>query len=356
MRVAISASLGRDRDAAVRYVVEAERLGVDSVWTSEAWGGDAVTPLAYLAARTQRIKLGTSIMQVGSRSPALIAMTAASLAALSDDRFILGLGTSGPQVMEGWHGIRFDPPLTRLRETVEIVRMALSGERVQYAGKMYQLPLPGGEGRALRLGAAPRTTAVPIYLATLGPRSLELTGAIADGWIASSFMPDHAQAFFEPIRRGAGRAGRSFDAIDRVAGGVVAFGADLDRLIAPRKPGFAFEIGAMGSPRQNFYKDAYGRQGYESVVERVQALWLEGRRDDAAALIPDEFVLQANLLGTEQMVRQRLRTYRDAGVTTLHVSPDGLTLEHRLETLARVVALVRELDSEEPATQRSSGT
>jgi F420-dependent oxidoreductase-like protein len=346
VRVAISAGLGRDRDAAVRYVVEAERLGVDSVWTSEAWGADAVTPLAYLAARTQRIKLGTSIMQVGSRSPALIAMTAASLAALSDDRFILGLGASGPQVMEGWHGVRFDPPLTRLRETVEIIRMAFSGQRVRYAGKLYQLPLPASEGRALRLAAEPRTTPVPIYLATLGPRSLELTGAIADGWIASSFMPDHAEAFFEPMRRGAERAGRSFDAIDRVAGGVVAFDDDLDRLIAPRKPGFAFEIGAMGSPRQNFYKEAYRRQGYASIVERVQALWLDGRRDEAAALIPDEFVLQANLLGTEQMVKQRLRTYRDAGVTTLHVSPDGATLEHRLDTLASLVALVRELEPE----------
>src|SRR5690242_15369949 len=157
-------------------------------------------------------------MQVGSRSPALIAMTAASLAALSDDRFILGLGTSGPQVMEGWHGIRFDPPLTRLRETVDIVRMALRGERVQYRGKVYELPLPGGEGRPLRLAAEPRRTPIPIYLATLGPRSLELTGAIADGWIASSFMPDHAEAFFEPMRRGAERAGRSFEGIDRVAG------------------------------------------------------------------------------------------------------------------------------------------
>jgi len=346
VRVAISAGLARDRDAAVRYVVEAERLGVDSVWTSEAWGTDAITPLAYLAARTDRIKLGTSIMQVGSRSPALIAMTAASLAGLSDNRFILGLGTSGPQVMEGWHGVRFDPPLTRLRETVDIVRLALSGERVQYAGKVYQLPLPASEGRALRLAAEPRMVPVPIYLATLGPRSLELAGMVADGWIASSFMPDHAEAFFEPMRRGAERAGRSFDAIDRVAGGVVAFGDDLDTLIAPRKPGFAFEIGAMGSARQNFYKQAYARQGYASLAERVQALWLKGRRDEAAALIPDEFVLQANLLGTAQMVRQRVRTYRDAGITTLHVSPVGATLEHRLEALASLVALVREVEAE----------
>lgn len=348
MRVAIGAGLGHNRDDAVAYVLEAEKLGVDSVWVGESWGADAVTPLAYLAAKTSRVKLGTSIMQVGSRSPALIAMTAASLASLSDDRFMLGLGTSGPQVIEGWHGVRFNPPVTRLRETVDIVRMALRGERVTYDGKVYQLPLPGGEGRALKLSAEPRT--VPIYLATLGARSLEVTGAIADGWIASSFMPDHADAFFTPMRRGAEQAGRSFDAIDRVAGGVVAFSDDLERLIAPRKPGFAFEIGAMGSRDNNFYKAAYERQGYADVVHRVQELWFERRRDEAATLIPDEFVLQANLLGTETMVKERIRVYRDAGVTTLQVSPDGATPVERLQTLGRLLALVREVDAETPRT------
>ncbi|HEY7293671.1 MAG TPA: LLM class flavin-dependent oxidoreductase [Dehalococcoidia bacterium] len=345
MHVAIGVGLGRgDREEIAGYVLEAERLGVDSVWASEAWGFDAVTPLAFLAARTGRIKLGTSIMQVGSRSPALIAMTALSLQALSDGRFILGLGTSGPQVIEGWHGVRFNPPLTRLRETVEIVRMAVHGERVSYGGTVYRLPLPGGEGRALKTSAEPRE--VPIYLATLGPRSLELTGAIADGWIASSFMPNRAKAFFEPMRRGAERAGRSFEAIDRVGGGVVAFGDDLERLIAPRKPGFAFEIGAMGSRDHNFYKDAYARQGYAELVQRVQALWLERRREEAAALIPDEFVVQANLLGTEAMVKQRVRVYRDAGITTLQVAPQGEGPAERLETLGRLIRLVEQVNAE----------
>ena len=347
MQVAISADLRRNRDEAVAYILEAEKLGVDSVWVGESWGTDAVTPLAYLAAKTSRVKLGTSIMQVGTRSPALIAMTAVSLAELSDDRFILGLGNSGPQVIEGWHGVRFNPPLARLRETVDVVRMALRGERVTYAGKVYQLPLPESEGRALKLGAEPRM--VPIYLATLGPRSLEVTGAIADGWIASSFMPDHAEAFFAPMRRGAEQAGRSFDAIDRVAGGVVAFSDDLERVITPRKPGFAFEIGAMGSRDHNFYKDAYARQGYTELAAEVQELWFERRRDEAAALIPDEFVLQANLLGTEEMVKQRIRGYRDAGVTTLQVSPDGNTPAERLQPLGRLLALVRAVDAEAPS-------
>jgi F420-dependent oxidoreductase-like protein len=345
MRVAVSTGLGHgDRDEAVSYVLEAERLGVSSVWSSEAWGTDAVTPLAYLAARTRHIKLGTSIMQSGTRSPALIAMTALTLAALSDDRFLLGLGTSGPQVIEGWHGVRYRPAVTRLRETVEIVRMAVRGERVVYRGKVYELPLPDGEGRALKAAAASRD--VPIYLATLGPRSLEMTGAIADGWLASAFMPDHAEAFFAPMRRGAEAAGRSFDAIDRHGGGVVAFGDDLDRLIAPRKPGFAFEIGAMGSRDRNFYKEAYERQGYAEVVQQVQELWLDRRRDEAAALIPDEFVLRANLLGTEEMVKQRIRVYRDAGVTTLHASPHGETLEERLQTLGRLMDLVNAVNRE----------
>lgn len=329
---------------AVSWVLEAERLGVDSVWSSEAWGFDAITPLAYLAGQTKTIKLGTGIMQAGTRTPSAVAMTALTLASLSGGHFILGLGNSGPQVVEGWHGVPFDRPVQRLREIVDIVRMATSGERVNYQGKVYTLPLPGGEGRALKTSAPPAK--VPIYLATLGPKSLEMTGEIADGWLASSFMPDHAAVFFDPIRRGAERAGRSFDEIARHAGGVVAFGDDLGRLIPPRKPGFAFEIGAMGSKDHNFYKEAYARQGYADLVDRVQALWLDRRREEAAALIPDEFVLKANLLGTEDAVRERIRVYRDAGVTTISASPAGETLAERIETLGRFMKLVGEVDRE----------
>jgi alkanesulfonate monooxygenase SsuD/methylene tetrahydromethanopterin reductase-like flavin-dependent oxidoreductase (luciferase family) len=173
-----------------------------------------------------------------------------------------------------------------------------------------------------------------------------MTGELADGWIASSFMPEHAGVFVDAIRRGAERAGRSFADLDLHAGGVVAFSDDLDRLIAPRKPGFAFEIGAMGSPGRNFYKNAYARQGYADLAERVQALWLERRRDEAAALIPDEFVITSNLLGTDDMVRQRIRVYRDAGVTTIRVSPAGETPLERLETLGRFMRLVNEVNAE----------
>src|SRR3989442_310310 len=190
MNVAISLRLAtEDWEQGSAYVVEAERLGAHSVWTPEAWGHDAVAPLAFLAARTSRILLGTAIMQAGTRTPALIAVTALSLASMSQGRFRLGLGVSGPQVIEGWHGIRFDRPVRRLRETIEIVRRATRGERLEYKGEVYQLPLPGGEGKALRVGATPRPD-IPVYLATLSPRSLEMTGEIADGWLGTSFMPD----------------------------------------------------------------------------------------------------------------------------------------------------------------------
>jgi len=326
---------------AADYVVEAERLGVDDVWSAEAWGHDAVTPLAFLAARTTRLRLGTGIMQAGTRTPALVAMTAMSLSAMSNHRFVLGLGVSGPQVIEGWHGIRFDRPVQRMREIIDIVRMAARGERVAYRGTIYELPLPGGEGKALRSGAPP-VPPIPIYLATLSPKSLELTGEIADGWLGTSFMPEHARVFFDSLAAGAARAGRKLTDLDLQAGGVAAFSDDVERLVSERKPGLAFTLGAMGSARHNFYNDAFRRAGYEDVAAEVQRLWLAGRREDAAARVPDEMALKTNLLGTEAMVRARIAAYRAAGVTTLRIEPAGRSLDERLRTLARVIALVRE--------------
>jgi F420-dependent oxidoreductase-like protein len=343
MRVAISLRLVNDEwEQASAYVVEAERLGVDCVWSAEAWGHDAVTPLAFMAARTSRIRLGTGIMQAGTRTPALVAMTAMSLAAMSGGRFLLGLGVSGPQVIEGWHGIRFERPVQRLRETVEIVRRAARGERLAYKGQVYELPLPGGEGKALRSFARPQPD-IPVYLATLSPKSLEMTGEIADGWLGTSFMPEHAHVFVDSLKAGAARAARSLAQLDLQAGGVVAFSDDVDRLIAPRKPGLAFTLGAMGSRRHNFYNDAFRRAGYEDLALEVQRLWLDGRREEAASRVPDELVLKTNLLGTEVMVRERLEAYRGAGITTLRVEPAGDTLDRRLATLGRLLELVRAL-------------
>ena len=342
MRIAIGLGLAtEDWKAAGAYVVEAERMGVDAVWSAEAWGHDAVSPLAFLAARTSRLRLGTGIMQAGTRTPALVAMTAMSMAALSEGRFMLGLGTSGPQVIEGWHGIRFERPVQRMRETVEIVRRALRGERVEYKGRVYELPLPGGEGKALRSAARPQPH-VPIYLATLTPRSLEMTGEIADGWLGTSFMPEHAHVFLDHLAAGATRAGRTLAQLDlQVAAGVVSFSDDVERLIPPRKPGLAFTLGAMGSREHNFYNEAYRRAGYEDVALEVQRLWLDNKREEAVARVPDALVLKTNLLGTEAMIRRRLEIYRDAGISTLRVEPAGDSLEARVATLARLMEILR---------------
>src|SRR5258706_704601 len=344
MRLAINfAPSNEDWQSAVAYAVESERLGIEMAWTVETWGYDAATPLAYLAAKTTRMQLGTGIMQIGTRTPAMTAMTAMALASLSGDRFMLGLGVSGPQVMEGWQGVRFARPLQRMRENIDIIRMVTRGERLVYHGEIYELPLPGREGRALVAAAPPRPN-IPIYLATLGPKNLELTGELADGWLGTSFIPEHASMFFDPIATGAAKAGRSLADLDlQVAGGVVAFSDDVERLISPRKSGLAFTLGAMGSRAHNFYNDVYRRAGYEDVALEVQDLWFKKQREEAAARVPAELVLKTNLIGTEEMVRERIRIHQAAGVNTLRVEPDGDTLDERLTSLARLVELVKEV-------------
>ena len=335
------ATSGRKNDFAkvVEFVVEAEKLGIDCAWSAEAWGQDAIAPLAFVAARTERLLLGTGIVQISARAPVMTAMTAMTMAAISGGRFILGLGVSGPQVVEGLQGIPFAEPLTRLRETVEIIRIAIAGEKVRYEGRFHQLPRPGGKGKALRL-AQPANPDIPIALATLGPRSLELTGEIGDGWVGSCFSPETADAYWEPIRRGAAKAGRSLDGFLFRAGGVIGISDDVEGLIERCRPGLAFTLAAMGSPKTNFYNEAYRRIGFEDAAVRVQRLWLDGRRDDAVAAVPDEMVLATNLLGTEAMVRERIRTYRDAGVTMLSLVPMGRGMTEKLDALGRAVELV----------------
>jgi F420-dependent oxidoreductase-like protein len=348
MKVAVGIGpVNEDWDRVAEFVQEAERLGVDYAWTAETWGHDAATPVAFLAARTSRIRLGTGILQVAARSPANIGMIALALASMSNGRFILGLGASGPQVVEGWHGVPFRGISKRLRETVQIVRTISRGERLAFDGQYFTLPLPGGEGKALKSAARPWD--VPVYLATLSPRSLEMTGEIADGWIGTSFMPEHADVFFRHIRAGAARAGRQLSEIELQANaGVVEFGDDLEKLIEPRRPGLAFTLGAMGSRQHNFYNDAYRRAGYDEVAREVQMLWLDGKREEAASRVPDEMVLKTNLIGTEGHVRDRIRAHRDAGVNVLMVQPAGATLAEQAETLGRLVELVKGVSAEAP--------
>lgn len=345
MRIAIGvggAASGRgDFEKTVEFAVEAEKLGVDVAWSAEAWGYDAVAPLAYLGARTTRIHLGTGIMQISARTPSMTAMTALTMAAITGNRFLLGLGASGPQVVEGLQGKSFSQPLLRMRETIEILRQAFRGEKLQYDGRHHQLPLPGGEGKALRL-AQPANPGIPIYLATLSPKALELTGELADGWLGTSFTPEHAAAHLDHLARGAEKAGRTLDDIEIAVGGSVGFGDDVKGMIAKLKPRLAFTLGAMGSPKTNFYNDAFKRGGYADAASEVQQLWVEGKRDEAARRVPDQMVLQTTLLGSESMVRERIRKYRDAGVNQLRLDPMGGDAGERLDTLGRAVELVHQ--------------
>ena len=218
MRTAISLSAEeRPWDELVTYVLEAERLGVDICWVTEGWGGDAVSPLGFLAARTEEITFGSGVCQLGTRTPAAIAMAAMTLAVMSDNRFLLGLGASGPQVIEGLHGVRFDHPLGRMRETIEIIRLLCSGERSTYTGRYFQLPLEGSDVRPMRL-SLPANAELPLYVAALSPKMLELTGELADGWLGTSFVPERADAFLDPITTGAERAGRAIGEIDKYSG------------------------------------------------------------------------------------------------------------------------------------------
>lgn len=324
------------------FVRAAEQAGVASVWSFEAWGHDAFTPLAYLAAVTDRVRLGSAIAQVGARTPAMTAMSAMSLQALSDGRFVLGLGASGPGVMEGWHGVEYAKPVTATRETIEIVRTIAAGERLDHDGDVYTAPRPGGRGRPMRSMAAP--TVVPIFVAALGPANLRMTGSCADGWLASAFLPETAGVFLDEVRAGARAAGRSLDGFEVVAPAALEFTDDVEEAIRRHAAGYAFTLGAMGTSAFNVYVEAFARQGFDEDVREVQRLWLDGRRDEARRRVPTEIGDRTNLLGPPDRVRERLRAYREAGVTTLLVKQDeDRDGEDRLEDLRRLIGLVREV-------------
>ena len=326
------------------FVCEAEKLGLDICWVAEAWGSDAPSPLGYLAARTERMLLGSGVIQLGTRSPVTIAQTAMTLAHLSGGRFLLGLGVSGPQVLEGLHGVSFAHPLARMRETVAIVRSVFAGEKVTFTGSQYTIPRPGGDGRPMRVSLAP--VWVPVYLAALSPRMLELTGEIADGWLGTSFVPEGADAYFSHLDAGLARAGRLRADLDVCQGAevnLVPDEAELARVVASRKKELAFSLGGMGSGSTNFYNDAYSRQGWADVADRVRERWQAGDHGGAAALVTDEMVLATTLIGTEEMVRARLAVWRDTGVTTVRLYPAGDTLTARLDNLAQALDLVHSL-------------
>ena len=325
---------------------EADRLGYAVCWAAEAYGSDVPTVLAWIGAQTERIDLGAAVMQIPARTPAMTAMTAATLDTLSGGRFHLGLGVSGPQVSEGWHGVPFASPLGRTREYVDIVRTALARKPVEYDGEHFTLPLPGGPGKTLRLTIRPPRPDLPVYLAAVGPRNLRLAGEVADGWLGIFLSPEHSADQFAAVREGRAAAGKGspedpmagFDVVTTVP---VVVTDDLEAGRAAVAPYTALYIGGMGSREQNFYNRLARSMGFDAAAEEIQDLYLAGRARDAAAAVPLELADATALIGPPGRIAERARRYADAGVTTLGVAPYALSTEDRLATLRVVAEAVR---------------
>ena len=323
-------------DDYVELAVEADRLGYSVAWAAEAYGSDAPSVLSYVAARTQRIDVGAAVMQIPARTPAATAMTAATIDLLSAGRFRLGLGVSGPQVSEGWHGVRFERPLQRTREYVEVVRRALRRETVRFDGDFFRLPLPDGAGKALKLTVQPVRSEVPIYLAALGPNNLELAGEVADGWLAIFFSPEYAEEALASIGAGRNRAERSTAGFDVAATVPVVIGGSVEECAEPVRKYAALYLGGMGSRERNFYNQLACRMGFETKAKQVQDLFLDRRYREAAAAVPLEFIDQTSLLGPTGRIRERLQAFAGAGVTTLNVALFGPDLTARTQALRQV--------------------
>lgn len=311
---------------AADQVHDLERAGLDTVWVAEGYGFDSPTLMGYLAARTSTIEIGSAILNIYSRTPSVLAQTAAGLDNVSGGRAVLGLGSSGPQVIEGWHGIPYDRPLARSREVIAIVRSILRREALQFDGDVFTLPLGPGEGRGLgkplKLINVPERRAVPIFLAALGARNVRLAAEVADGWLPFLFAPERAQEQWGAALA-AGTAARSPDLapLRIAAGGLVAIGDDVDAVLDRLRPTYALYIGGMGAPGHNFYAELVGRYGFEAEVATIQRLYLAGRRREAEEAVPRALLEMCNLVGSAGWVRERLEAFRDAGVTDLQVDP-----------------------------------
>ena len=321
---------------------EADRLGYSVVWAAEAYGSDAATVLAWVAAQTENIDVGSAVFQIPGRTPALTAMTAATLDALSGGRFRLGLGVSGPQVSEGWHGVRFDRPLARTREYVAVVRKALARERVSFEGDFFTLPLPDGPGKALTLTVHPVRDRIPVYLAAIGPKNLELTGEIADGWLAIFFSPETADEVMAPLKAGRAKAGLDMTGFDVVPTVPVVFGDDLAACANPLRFYTALYVGGMGSRDKNFYNQLATRMGYGDAAAEIQEKYLAKDYDGAMAAVPEEFIDRTSLIGPRDRVRDRLAAYADAGVTTLTIATYAPSLDERIAALRTMAEVLDE--------------
>jgi F420-dependent oxidoreductase-like protein len=338
--------MGNDADN-IALAQEADRIGYSVVWAAEAYGSDTATVLSWVGALTQQVDLGSAVMQIPARTPAMTAMTAATLDTLSGGRFRLGLGVSGPQVSEGWHGVKFDAPLGRTREYVDIVRMALRRETVAYQGKHWTLPLADGPGKALRMTIHPVREHLPIYLAAVGPKNLELAGEIADGWLAVFFSPEYSGDLLAALKVGRGKAGGGtaqdplvgFDIVPTVP---VILNDDVQVAAAPLRAYSALYLGGMGSREKNFYNALAVRMGFEEGAAKVQDLFLAKKHREAAAAVPLDFIDQTSLIGPRDRIKDRLSRYATSGVTTLTIAAEGASLDERLHVVRTMAELLDE--------------
>jgi F420-dependent oxidoreductase-like protein len=333
--------IGPRDEEAVELVRTAERAGFDSVWVAESYGSDVVSVLAWLAPQTEKIQLGAAIMQVPARPPAAAAMAGATIDALSGGRFIFGFGPSGPQVSEGWYGVPYEKPWGRTREYVEIVRRIVAREdKLDYHGEHYELPLPGGEGKPLKLNFHPVRNQIPVFLGAIGRKSVELAAEIADGWIPIFFSPDaFEETWGEHIERGLAKGGRSREDLEVSPSLQVAIDGDLEAARGVVKASLLLYFGGMGSRKTNFYVDLAHRFGYGDIADEVQSLYQDGKREDAYAAIPDEIVDAVALVGTEDEVAQRLERFIGTGIDRLIVSPYHAGLDQAKHTVERLAAL-----------------
>jgi F420-dependent oxidoreductase-like protein len=327
---------GNDADN-LALAVEADDLGYDVAWVAEAYGSDAATVLAWVGAKTSRMDIGSAIFQIPGRTPANCAMTAATLDTLSEGRFRLGLGVSGPQVSEGWHGVRFDKPLARTREYSDIVKLALSRQKVRYEGQHYVLPLPDGPGKALQLTVHPVREHIPMYLAAVGPKNLELAGELFDGWLAIFYSPDYAKESLASIAAGRAKVGKTMEGYDVVPTMPLVVGDDPRACADVVRWYAALYVGGMGSRDKNFYNQLAVRMGFEAAAAEIQDKYLARDYDGAAQAVPYEFIDATALLGTKDRIAEKMQTLAASGVTTLTVSPFGASQAEKISSLRTAV-------------------
>ncbi|MBB4956542.1 LLM class F420-dependent oxidoreductase [Micromonospora polyrhachis] len=337
MRIATPLAYATDPRTGADAVAAWEQDGLDVVWVSEAYGFDAPTIMGYLAARTTRLQIGSAILPIYSRTPALLAQTAAGLDAISGGRAILGLGASGPQVIEGWHGVAYDRPLARTREVIRICRQVWRRETLVH-DDIYRLPLPAGEGtglgKPLKILTRPVRDRIPIYVASLGDKNVRMTAELADGWLPFLYVPERAaDVWGAALAAGRGRRPDDLGPLEVVAGGPLAIGPDVTGLRDLARPQIALYVGGMGAKGRNFYHDLLCRYGYAAEADRIQDLYLAGRKAEAAAAVPAELLERTSLIGPQSYVRDRVQAYRDAGVTILNVTPLGAEPRHLIATV-----------------------